>query len=149
MTLTDATRPDAAMDRLRTRFPHILVLSFEPGNTVGDTRSYRARITGRADLAVAAGFVEHVRRLPVTDGERALLTAAFEAARGDDGCRPSGRTSRSGCGRHGGRGQGGQGHSGHGGRARRAGRTGTLAGAAVVATGMPADAGEAAVTVAG
>ena len=38
VTLTDAARPEAAMDRLRTRFPHILVLSFEPGNTDGDIR---------------------------------------------------------------------------------------------------------------
>jgi exonuclease SbcD len=84
VTLTDVARPEAAMDRLRIRFPHILVLSFEPANAAGDTQSYRARITGRADLAVAAGFVEHVRGAPVTGGERALLTAAFEATRRDE-----------------------------------------------------------------
>ncbi len=85
--LTDASRPEGAMERLRTRFPHVLVLSFEPGDAQDDRQSYRARVAGRGDLAVAAGFVEHVRRAPSTDGERALLTTAFQAARlgaGDD-----------------------------------------------------------------
>jgi len=81
VTLTDASRPEGAMERLRARFPHVLVLSYEPGEPQGDRHSYRARVAGRGDLAIAAGFVEHVRRAPSTDGERALLTAAFQAAR--------------------------------------------------------------------
>ena len=81
VTLTDASRPEGAMERLRARFPHVLVLSFEPGDALGDRHSYRARVAGRGDLDIAAGFVEHVRRAPSTDGERALLTAAFQAAR--------------------------------------------------------------------
>jgi DNA repair protein SbcD/Mre11 len=81
VTLTDASRPEGAMERLRARFPHVLVLSFEPGDARGDRHSYRARVAGRGDLDIAAGFVEHVRRAPSTDGERALLTAAFQAAR--------------------------------------------------------------------
>ena len=31
VTLTDAARPEGAMDRLRTRFPHVLVLPSSRG----------------------------------------------------------------------------------------------------------------------
>jgi DNA repair protein SbcD/Mre11 len=84
VVLTDATRPEAAMEKLRERFPHVLVLTFEPEGAAAERRSYRARVAGRDDLAVAAEFVQHVRNSPVTPGEHALLTAAFEAARRAD-----------------------------------------------------------------
>jgi exonuclease SbcD len=81
VTLTDASRPEGAMEKVRQRFPHVLVLAFEPDGGAEDHRSYRAKVTGRDDLTVAAEFVAHVRNRPVTPGERALLTAAFEDAR--------------------------------------------------------------------
>ncbi len=81
VTLTDTARPEGAMEKLRQRFPHVLVLAFEPDGGAEDHRSYRAKVTGRDDLTVAAEFVAHVRHRPVTPGERALLTAAFEDAR--------------------------------------------------------------------
>ena len=62
VTLTDPGRPEAAMDRLRARFPHVLMLAFEPEGVTADQRSYRARVTGRDDLTVAAEFVRHVRQ---------------------------------------------------------------------------------------
>jgi DNA repair protein SbcD/Mre11 len=85
VVLTDASRPEGAMDKLRQRFPHVLVLSFEPEGAAAEHRSYRARVAGRDDLTVAAEFVQHVRNAPVTPGERRLLTAAFEQARLADG----------------------------------------------------------------
>ena len=81
VVLTDTARPEGAMERLRARFPHVLVLAFEPEGAAADSRSYRARVTGRDDLTVATEFVAHVRNSPATAGERALLAAAFEAAR--------------------------------------------------------------------
>ena len=81
VTLTDPARPEAPMDTLRTRFPHILVLAFDPDGAVGDGRGYRARIAGRDDLAIATEFVQHVRNAPATPQERQLLAEAFEAAR--------------------------------------------------------------------
>ncbi len=81
VTLTDPSRPAGPMDALRTRFPHILVLAFEPEGAVPDAGCYRARVAGRDDRAVAAEFVQHVRNAPATDGERRLLTDAFEAVR--------------------------------------------------------------------
>lgn len=85
VVLTDASRPEGAMDKLRQRFPHVLVLGFEPEGAAAEHRSYRARVAGRDDLTVAAEFVQHVRNTPVTPGERRLLTAAFEQARLADG----------------------------------------------------------------
>jgi len=81
VTLTDPSRPEGAMDALRARFPHILVLAFEPEGAVPDGRGYRARIAGRDDESIAAEFVRHVRNAPATAGERRLLAGAFEAAR--------------------------------------------------------------------
>jgi exonuclease SbcD len=69
------------MDALRTRFPHVLVLAFEPEGGLPDGRGYRARTAGHDDLAVAAEFVRHVSHAPPTEGEQRLLASAFEAVR--------------------------------------------------------------------
>ena len=85
VTLTDPSRPEGPMDALRTRFPHILVLTFEPTpSREPDSRCYRARVAGRDDQAIAAEFVQHVRNAPATDGERRLLADAFEAVRTEE-----------------------------------------------------------------
>jgi exonuclease SbcD len=81
VTLTDTARPDAAMDRLRRRFPHVLTLDFKPAGVTPDQRSYRERVKGRDDLTVAAEFVRHVRNTEATQPERELLETAFAAAR--------------------------------------------------------------------
>jgi DNA repair protein SbcD/Mre11 len=84
VTLTDPSRPEAAMDALRARFAHVLVLAFEPEGVRPDERGYRARIAGRDDLSVAAEFVRHVRNEPASDSERQLLAGAFEAVRAEE-----------------------------------------------------------------
>jgi exonuclease SbcD len=84
VALTDPSRPEGAMDALRARFPHVLVLTFEPEGVVPDARGYRARIAGRDDEAIAAEFIRHVRNAPATEGERRLLACAFEAARAEE-----------------------------------------------------------------
>jgi DNA repair protein SbcD/Mre11 len=81
VTLTDTARPEAAMDRLRRRFPHILTLEFKPDGVTRDQRSYRERVKGRDDLTVAAEFVRHVRNTEATQLEQELLAEAFTAAR--------------------------------------------------------------------
>ena len=80
VSLTDPARPEAAFDRLRSRFPHVLTMSWEPAGAA-PAGSYRARVAGRPDLEVAGGFVEHVRRTPATASEQALLAEALEAGR--------------------------------------------------------------------
>ena len=92
VTLTDTARPDAAMDRLRRRFPHVLTLDFKPDGVTPDQRSYRERVKGRDDLTVAAEFVRHVRNTDATQPERELLETAFAAARDTAGdARETGR----------------------------------------------------------
>jgi exonuclease SbcD len=81
VTLTDTVRPEGAMERLRRRFPHILTLDFKPEGVRPDQRSYRERVSGRDDLAVAAEFVRHVRNSDPSGRERELLGAAFTAVR--------------------------------------------------------------------
>ena len=89
VTLTDTARPEGAMDRLRARFPHVLTLEFKPAGVTADPRSYRQKVSGRDDLAVAAEFVTHVRNTRPTSHEHELLSAAFTAVRvaHDDGGR--------------------------------------------------------------
>jgi len=81
VTLTDPSRPEGAMDALRARFPHVLVLAFEPEGVVPDQRGYRARTAGRDDLSIAAEFVRHVSNASPTAAEEHLLASAFAAVR--------------------------------------------------------------------
>jgi exonuclease SbcD len=88
VVLTDPVRPEDPMARLRTRFPHVLVLDWQPAGAVTDERTYGARVAGRDDLSVVAEFVRHVRCGGSTsdagapdEDERALLAQALEAGR--------------------------------------------------------------------
>jgi len=81
VTLTDTARPEAAMDRLRQRFPHILTLEFRPEGVTADGRSYRSRVAGHDDLTIASEFVKHVRNTPATMAEQHLLAEAFDTVR--------------------------------------------------------------------
>jgi exonuclease SbcD len=77
-TLTDATRPLQAMERLRSRFPHTLVIGFEPvGGERTDVPS--AAPHGRSDHAIALDFVKAMRGARATDAESALLQTAVDA----------------------------------------------------------------------
>jgi DNA repair protein SbcD/Mre11 len=92
VTPTDPVRPRAAMARLRERFPHALVLSFEPdassAGAVGDD-GYAARVRGQSPLDVCCGFLEHVRGGAGADtAERDLMAAALEGARLSSAERP-------------------------------------------------------------
>ena len=88
VVLTDAVRPEDPMVRLRSRFPHVLVLDWQPEGAVADRRSYGARVAGRDDLEVVTEFVRHVRGGGSTsvagaadEQDRALLAQALEAGR--------------------------------------------------------------------
>jgi DNA repair protein SbcD/Mre11 len=80
-TLTDAERPDRAMDRMRARFRHVLTLEFKPEGVTPDERRYGEKVAGRDDLAIASEFVKHVRNAPPTPAEQLLLASAFESIR--------------------------------------------------------------------
>ncbi|NDU75466.1 exonuclease subunit SbcD [Actinomadura sp. DSM 109109] len=82
VTLTDERRPSGAMERLRRRFPHTLVLGFEPeGGGADGGRAWSERVRERSALDLAGDFVAEVTDGPATGAERALLQEAFEACR--------------------------------------------------------------------
>jgi exonuclease SbcD len=82
VTLTDPDRPAGAMDRLRRRFPHTLVLAFAPeGGSAADDRGRAERIRDRSELQIAYDFVREVRGAPADQAERDLLHEAFESCR--------------------------------------------------------------------
>lgn len=82
VTLTDAVRPAEAMERVRARFPHAVVLSFEPeGAEARREDSYSVRLKGLDDRQLAAAFVEDVRGAGPSDAEQALLDDALGARR--------------------------------------------------------------------
>src|SRR4051812_5123356 len=87
VTLTDPSRPREPMERLRRRFPHVLVLAFAPETGPdGPVASYAQRMRGRSDLEVATDFVTHVRS-PAEPAEVALLAEALEGARAVESAR--------------------------------------------------------------
>jgi exonuclease SbcD len=81
VTLTDTARPDEAMTRLSSRFPHVLVLRHEPEGATADERSYTARVAGKTPLEIGAAFAQHVRGAALDDDEAELLGQALEADR--------------------------------------------------------------------
>jgi exonuclease SbcD len=89
VTLTDPQRPPHAMDRLRTRFPHVLILSFEPEGAPRARGPVMPHVDGRSDLDVALGFVAEVRALEATTEETLLLQLACDSCRiNEDADRP-------------------------------------------------------------
>jgi exonuclease SbcD len=82
VTLTDVRRPTAAMERLRSRFPHTLTLTFEPeGRPLAARRPVLPHVSGHSDLDVALGFVREVRELEATTEEALLLQLACDSCR--------------------------------------------------------------------
>ncbi len=82
VTLTDPVRPDRAMERLRVRFPHTLVLAFEPeGARPLGTPHAPAHLDSAHDVALE--FVHEVRGAPATAAEEQLLREAVDACCAD------------------------------------------------------------------
>ena len=83
VTLTDAERPQRAMERLRTRFPLTVSLQFDPaGGAERAGTTYSGRLAAaRDDLDVCCGFFDHVRGRGPNDEERAALEGALDAVR--------------------------------------------------------------------
>lgn len=77
-TLTDPGRPPQAMDRLRRRFPHTLVLGFESAvPAIGALPA--ARTHGRTDHDIAREFMTELRGVEPSADEVALLDRAVDA----------------------------------------------------------------------
>lgn len=82
VTLTDAVRPSQAMERLRRRFPHTLVLGFE--STAPVIGPLTTPGTGaRRDRDLVADFVAELRGVAATPAELELLGRAVDACCAD------------------------------------------------------------------
>ncbi|MGX6449943.1 exonuclease SbcCD subunit D C-terminal domain-containing protein, partial [Patulibacter sp. S7RM1-6] len=78
VTLTDARLPARPMERLRRRFPRVLVLQHAPDGELAPATVAAARVRGRSDLEVLERFVADVRGAGPTEDERPLLRDAVE-----------------------------------------------------------------------
>lgn len=76
-TVTDVPRPARAMELLRRRFPHTLVLQFPAPAARADAPA--APATGRSDHGIALDFLQHVRGVAASEAESALLQEAVDA----------------------------------------------------------------------
>ncbi|MGD9958903.1 exonuclease SbcCD subunit D [Nocardioides sp.] len=82
-TITDDVRPTQAMERLSRRFPHTLVLAFEPAHGDLSGPPGARAVTGMSDHEITLGFVAALRGSAATAQEAALLRSATEACCGD------------------------------------------------------------------
>lgn len=76
-TLTDVPRPVRAMEQLRRRFPHTLVLQF-PTPAAGP-ETPRASTSGRSDHEITLDFIADLRGSAATPQEASLLGEAVDA----------------------------------------------------------------------
>jgi exonuclease SbcD len=82
VTLTDPVRPLGAMEQVRRRFRHALVLQFDPQGVPTPVRTYADRSSAATPLEVCCDFLTHVRAgATATEDERALLAEALEGVR--------------------------------------------------------------------
>lgn len=78
VTLTDTARPSRAMDRLRQRFPHTLVLRFAASApSLGSLPASQTH--ARSDRDIALDFMTDMRGGPPDESETTLLWSAIDA----------------------------------------------------------------------
>ena len=75
-SLTDRPRPPRAMERLRRRFPHTLVIQFPASAAEASAPS---AASGRSDHDIALDFVADLRGVPATRAEADLLQQALDS----------------------------------------------------------------------
>jgi exonuclease SbcD len=81
-TVTDPVRPRDAMEQLRRRFPHAVVLDFDPqGAGARPQAGYAERLRGLDDRELLRSFVRDVRGAEASPEERGLLEDALTAGR--------------------------------------------------------------------
>ncbi|GAB2866397.1 exonuclease SbcCD subunit D [Actinocorallia aurea] len=82
--LTDTRRVVGAMERLRTRFPHALVLEFAAESFASDGPGRAELLATRTAPEMAGEFVKEVTGEAATEVEEALLREAFEYCRREE-----------------------------------------------------------------
>ncbi len=80
VVLTDRVRPAAPMERLRAKWPHTLVLDFEPeGGLTGQAAELRQVVRTADPVQICAGFVEYAGGGPAGPAQLAVLRDVVEA----------------------------------------------------------------------
>ena len=89
VTLTDDSRPAKAMERIRSRFPGTLALSFEPASgSRGASESYSRRLARATDdLDVCCGFLDHVRSREAAPEEKDLFAEVLRKVNAAEGAK--------------------------------------------------------------
>lgn len=80
-TVTDAHRPRGALEQLQRRFPHLLVLAFEPAGVPAIRAAERRLVAGRTDSQIMTDFYAAVAGRPPEPAEAALVQLACDACR--------------------------------------------------------------------
>ena len=82
ITLTDAERPAAALDRLKAHYEHVQELFFAPeGAENRPEHSYRRTRESQSVQAICESFYEHVRGRALNEAEATYLTDVLDQAR--------------------------------------------------------------------
>jgi exonuclease SbcD len=82
VVLTDPARPMAPMERLRERWPHTLVLDFDPDCAQVDSRADLAKLERTSDpIEICAGFMEWVDSTRPDRHQQDTLRSVIEAVR--------------------------------------------------------------------
>lgn len=82
ITLTDAERPAAALDRLKAHYEHVQELFFAPeGAANRQEHSYRRTRESQSVQAICKSFYEHVRGRALNEAETTYLTDILDQAR--------------------------------------------------------------------
>jgi exonuclease SbcD len=78
--VTDRVRPDSLMDRLKSRFPHVLQVFHEPEGVVDRGRSGSTVVSERDPRELGSDFIAYVTKAGASEGEVDVFAAGYEAA---------------------------------------------------------------------
>ena len=80
VTVTDRVRPDALMDRLKSRFPHVLQVFHEPDGAIDRGTRGTTVVSERDPRELGSDFIAYVTKTEASAGEIACFVAGFEDA---------------------------------------------------------------------
>lgn len=80
VTVTDRVRPDALMDRLKSRFPHVLQVFHDPEGAIDRGRGGTTVVTERDPRELGTDFIAYVTKAEPSSGEIDVFTSGYEAA---------------------------------------------------------------------
>jgi exonuclease SbcD len=80
VTVTDRVRPDSLMDRLKSRFPHVLQVFHEPDGAIDRGRSGTTVVSERDPRELGSDFIAYVTKAEASNGEVDVFESGYEAA---------------------------------------------------------------------